>query len=130
MIKQLPLPSNLLALDSPSKYVFKSQVPQNFSSGDEPDTTIPTNLQSTPVPERETIKHTLIGSSEAVMETIHLLQQLGYTQVGDWSPLLPSPDQEEVMSIDADASLVKARAEILFEQTEAIIAVSEEQQNR
>lgn len=30
---------------------------------------------------------------------------------------------------DADASLLEARAEILFEQAEAIIAVLEEQQN-
>jgi hypothetical protein len=53
-----------------------------------------------PIPERETIKHTLIGSSRAVMGTIRVLHQLGYAEVGDWSPLLPSPTKEgEVMSI-------------------------------
>ncbi|MEO0684109.1 MAG: hypothetical protein AAFY76_03435 [Cyanobacteria bacterium J06649_11] len=59
------------------------------------DETIPA-----PNPGRETIKHTLIGSSKAVMGTIQVLHQLGYAQVGDWSPLLPSPTNPgEVMSI-------------------------------
>ncbi len=91
----------LIALDSPRKYTFKSQVPQSFLSGDESSTTIPTTIPSTPASEeRETIKYTLIGSSKAVMGTIHVLHQLGYAQVGDWSPLLPSPSNPgEVMSI-------------------------------
>jgi hypothetical protein len=88
----------LIALDNPTKYTFKSQVPQSFL-GDESTTTIPTYLQSTHAPERETIKHTLIGSSRAVMRTIRVLHQLGYAEVGDWSPLLPSPNPGEVMSI-------------------------------
>lgn len=50
-------------------------------------------------PERETIKHTLIGSPKAVMGTIRVLHQLGYASVGDWSPLLPSSHPGEVMSI-------------------------------
>ncbi len=58
-------------------------------------------------PERETIKHTLIGSSKAVMGTIHILHQLGYAQVGDWSPLLPSPNPGEVMSILVRSILVQ-----------------------
>lgn len=58
-------------------------------------------------PERETIKHTLIGSSKAVMGTIHVLHQLGYAQVSDWSPLLPSPNPGEVMSILVRSILVQ-----------------------
>ncbi|QIR37257.1 hypothetical protein HCG51_11390 [Tolypothrix sp. PCC 7910] len=50
-------------------------------------------------PERETIKHTLIGSSQAVMATIRVLHQLGYADIGDWSPLLPTNNSGEVMSI-------------------------------
>ncbi|WP_245912085.1 hypothetical protein [Brunnivagina elsteri] len=97
MITQL---SALTALDSPTKYTFKSQVPQSFLSGAEPSNHLHNNLQSTPTPERETIKHTLIGSSRAVMGTIHVLHQLGYAQVGDWSPLVSSPTHPgEVMSI-------------------------------
>ncbi|MBD2357679.1 hypothetical protein H6G41_24220 [Tolypothrix sp. FACHB-123] len=50
-------------------------------------------------PERETIKHTLIGSSQAVMATIRIVHQLGYADIGDWSPLLPTSNPREVMSI-------------------------------
>ncbi|BAY95240.1 MULTISPECIES: hypothetical protein [unclassified Tolypothrix] len=49
--------------------------------------------------ERETIKHTLIGSSQAVMATIRILHQLGYADIGNWSPLLPTNNPGEVMSI-------------------------------
>ncbi len=47
------------------------------------------------IPEPETIKHTLIGSNKAVMGTIRVLHQLGYTDIRDWSPLLPTNKQEE-----------------------------------
>ncbi|WP_017655060.1 hypothetical protein [Fortiea contorta] len=50
-------------------------------------------------PRRERIKHLLIGSPKAVTRTIHLLQVLGYANVGDWSPLLPTENSNEVMSI-------------------------------
>lgn len=50
-------------------------------------------------PGREQIKHTLIGSQRAVTGTIQVLHQLGYAAVGDWSPLLPSTNPGEVMSI-------------------------------
>ncbi|MBD2498651.1 hypothetical protein [Nostoc sp. FACHB-280] len=48
---------------------------------------------------RERIKHLLIGSPKAVTSTIHYLQAIGYANVGDWSPLLPAEDSDEVMSI-------------------------------
>ncbi len=51
------------------------------------------------IPEREKIKHTLIGSSKAVMATIRVLHQMGYADIGDWSPLLPTNNPSEVMSI-------------------------------
>lgn len=50
-------------------------------------------------PGREPLKHLLIGSPKAVTSTIHHLQVIGYAQVGNWSPLLPSPNPGEVMSI-------------------------------
>ncbi|QLE44542.1 hypothetical protein FD723_31770 [Nostoc sp. C052] len=50
-------------------------------------------------PRRERIKHLLIGSPKAVTSTIHLLHVLGYANVGDWSPLLPTDNSNEVMSI-------------------------------
>jgi hypothetical protein len=51
------------------------------------------------IPEREKIKHMLIGSSKAVIGTIRVLHQLGYADVGDWSPLLPTENSDEVMSV-------------------------------
>jgi len=53
----------------------------------------------TQLPHREPIKHLLIGSPKAVTSTIHHLQIVGYANVGDWSPLLPTPNSGEVMSI-------------------------------
>ncbi|MBW4569882.1 MAG: hypothetical protein KME31_18215 [Tolypothrix carrinoi HA7290-LM1] len=50
-------------------------------------------------PKREPIKHLLIGSAKAVTSTIHNLQVIGYASVGDWSPLLPTANPGEFMSI-------------------------------
>ncbi|ALF53897.1 hypothetical protein ACX27_15215 [Nostoc piscinale CENA21] len=52
-----------------------------------------------PVPHREPIKHLLMGSPKAVTNTIYRLQVVGYASVGDWSPLLPTGNADEVMSI-------------------------------
>ncbi|MDZ8110639.1 MAG: hypothetical protein RM338_34265 [Nostoc sp. DedQUE12a] len=52
-----------------------------------------------PLPKRKRIKHLLIGSSKAVTSTIHYLQVIGYATTGDWSPLLPTDNPDEVMSI-------------------------------
>ncbi|NJO61686.1 MAG: hypothetical protein HC836_26600 [Richelia sp. RM2_1_2] len=51
------------------------------------------------IPEREKIKHTLTGSSKAVIRTIQILHQLGYANMQDWTPLLPTSNPGEVMSI-------------------------------
>jgi hypothetical protein len=51
------------------------------------------------LPEREIIKHTLIGSTQAVTATIRVLYQLGYADMLDWSPLVPTDNPGEVMSI-------------------------------
>lgn len=73
---------------------------KNFLPKDESSRSIKYEATPTPNSERETIRHMLIGSSKAVIGTIKVLQQLGYAQVGDWSPLLPSPtNPREVMSI-------------------------------
>ena len=50
-------------------------------------------------PEPEKIKHTITGSSKAVIATIQVLHQLGYANVRDWTPLLPTSTKGEVMSI-------------------------------
>ncbi|MBF2018485.1 MAG: hypothetical protein IGS23_25480 [Rivularia sp. T60_A2020_040] len=51
------------------------------------------------VSEPEKIKHTLTGSSKAVIGTIQVLHQLGYANIRDWTPLLPTSNPGEVMSI-------------------------------
>lgn len=51
------------------------------------------------LPKKEPIKHLVIGSPKAVTSTIHYLQVIGYASVGDWSPLLPTANPGEVMSI-------------------------------
>ncbi|MBD2454850.1 hypothetical protein H6G80_12240 [Nostoc sp. FACHB-87] len=56
-------------------------------------------ITKNPLPHREPIKHLLIGSPKAVNSTIHYLQVIGYASVGDWSPLLPTANEDEVMSI-------------------------------
>lgn len=71
---------------------------QNFLDTDNPTTPV-TNQSTQTEPVRESIKHMLIGSPKAVTHTIAHLQVLGYASVGDWSPLLPSPNPGEVMSI-------------------------------
>ncbi|MCC5614258.1 hypothetical protein LC605_04035 [Nostoc sp. CHAB 5836] len=60
-------------------------------------TDVQTDYQASP--ERESIKHTLIGSPKAVTSTIRVLHQLRYAPIGDWSPLLPTGNTGEVMSI-------------------------------
>lgn len=77
----------------------QSQLKQYLYLGENLDT--PTCKESTaqPFPNREPIKHLLIGSPKAVSSTIHYLQVIGYASVGDWSPLLPTANPGEVMSI-------------------------------
>ena len=50
-------------------------------------------------PEPEKIKHILIGSKEAVISTIETLHQLGYANIRDWTPLLPTSNPGEVTSV-------------------------------
>ncbi|MBW4675627.1 MAG: hypothetical protein KME52_16855 [Desmonostoc geniculatum HA4340-LM1] len=61
----------------------------------------PTLKQSAqkPLPKREPVKHLLIGSPNAVTNTINRLHVIGYANVGDWSQLLPTANPDEVMSI-------------------------------
>lgn len=49
--------------------------------------------------EREPLRMMLIGSRARVMEEIHYLYAKGVAEVGDWSPLMPSPNPGEVMTI-------------------------------
>lgn len=48
---------------------------------------------------REFVKVVIFGSKTGVNNTILTLYKLGFAQVNEWSPLLPSPNPGEVMSI-------------------------------
>ncbi|MBD2445671.1 hypothetical protein H6G76_00605 [Nostoc sp. FACHB-152] len=50
-------------------------------------------------PERESVKVVIYGSKTGVNNTILTLYKLGFAQVNEWSPLLPSSKPGEVMSI-------------------------------
>lgn len=50
-------------------------------------------------PHRESVKVVIFGSKAGVNNTILTLYKLGFAQVNEWSPLLPSSNPGEVMSI-------------------------------
>ncbi|MEH2393733.1 MAG: hypothetical protein V7K21_19410 [Nostoc sp.] len=50
-------------------------------------------------PTREFVKVVIYGSKTGVNNTILTLYKLGFAQVNEWSPLLPSSNPGEVMSI-------------------------------
>ncbi|MDY6941048.1 MAG: hypothetical protein SWY16_25745 [Cyanobacteriota bacterium] len=58
----------------------------------------PDNPQSI-APQRESLKLLIIGSASSVTRTIHSLHCRGFAEVGDWSPLQPTSNPGEVMSI-------------------------------
>lgn len=60
---------------------------------------IPAMSTSNTTPGRETLRHLLIGSPQAVTNAIHTLHVLGYAEAGAWSPLQPIANTDEVMSI-------------------------------
>ena len=49
--------------------------------------------------DRVKLKHILIGSPKVVRSTIHLLHVLGYAEATAWSPLQPTANPGETMSI-------------------------------
>jgi hypothetical protein len=52
-----------------------------------------------PATERDTLRILAIGSREGITETIHTLHRLGFADAGAWSPLLPVPNSNDLMSI-------------------------------
>ena len=52
-----------------------------------------------PTPGKQTLKILAIGPAAAVNNYIRTQYRLGYAEVGEWSPLLPTPNPGEVMSI-------------------------------
>jgi hypothetical protein len=79
---------------------MKSKYRNFIADANNQETAIPhPQLIISQVAEPEKIKHTLAGSRKAVIATIQVLHQLGYANVSDWTPLLPTSTRGEVMSI-------------------------------
>lgn len=49
--------------------------------------------------ERYILRHTLTGHPKIVRRTIHQLHNLGYAPAGNWSPLQPTGQPDEVLSL-------------------------------
>ncbi|MEW6499031.1 MAG: hypothetical protein AB1589_42070 [Cyanobacteriota bacterium] len=62
-----------------------------------PASPLPTNPPTEPSPER--LKMILVSSPRVVNSTIRTLYTLGFAEVTEWSPLQPTPNPNEVMSV-------------------------------
>lgn len=82
-----------------ANYSLQSMTLSFLSAVGNRNTLIPNQTDSQVSPEREPIKHTLIGSAKAVQSTIRVLHQLRYASISDWSRLVPTGNTGEVMSI-------------------------------
>ena len=60
---------------------------------------VSTNDCTETTPDRESVKVVIYGSKKGVNNTILTLYKLGFAEVNEWSPLLPSSNSGEVMSI-------------------------------
>ncbi len=58
-----------------------------------------TNPPTEPPPERERLKMILVSSPRVVKNTIRTLYTKGFAEVTEWSPLQPTPNPGEVMSV-------------------------------
>jgi hypothetical protein len=67
--------------------------------GEMPRIPVPAPTPGETNPSREPLKHLLIGSPQVVTNAIHGFYALGYAEVSAWSPLLPTANAGEVMSI-------------------------------
>ncbi|KZL49698.1 hypothetical protein A2T98_11420 [Nodularia spumigena CENA596] len=60
---------------------------------------VSSSVSTETIPSRESVKVVIFGSKTGVNNTILSLYKLGFAQVNEWSPLLPTPNPGEVMSI-------------------------------
>lgn len=76
-------------------------MPRNFlmfASETPTDTPVDAEIES-PTPDRESLRILVIGSRRGVTTTIQTLHRLRFAEVREWSPLMPTPNPNEVMSI-------------------------------
>ncbi|MBE9179959.1 hypothetical protein IQ268_15410 [Oculatella sp. LEGE 06141] len=66
-------------------------------------------------PERDPLKHVLIGSPRAIRHTIHLLHNLHYVEAGLWSPLIAIPNQQLLITPNDGDRMSLLMRQIRFE---------------
>ena len=54
-------------------------------------------------PAREELRHILLGSPDAIEQTIHLLYRLNYTEPGLWSPITAVGNQLIITAAQGEA---------------------------
>ena len=69
------------------------------NASDEPIAPVSGKTSDTAPPNREKLRHILIGAPKVVRSTIHLLHVLGYAEATAWSPLQATANPGEVISI-------------------------------
>lgn len=99
--------AKMIAPEESANYAVQSALQSFLPDAGAQNVPILSQGSSQTEPNREPLKHLLIGTTRTVTSTIHYLQVIGYADVGDWSPLLPSPNPGEVMSILSRPILVQ-----------------------
>ncbi|WP_293121844.1 hypothetical protein [Moorena sp. SIO4G3] len=55
-------------------------------------------MSKNPNLKKQPVEHTLKGSRQAVMHSMHMLYTLGYAEICEWSPLEPTEVPDEVIT--------------------------------
>lgn len=76
------------------------------SQASDPVSKTPTEAAPERTSDRESLRILVIGSRQGVLGTIQTLHRLRFAEVHEWSPLLPSANPGEVMSILTRYSLM------------------------
>lgn len=63
--------------------------------------TLPANFSDLSGP-GSTIRHILLGPPSNIRQTIHLLHNLRYVEIRQWSPLIEVPDNRLILQPDDD----------------------------
>lgn len=67
-------------------------------SSDVPTQTGLSEIPSLPTSQGDPLRHILLGTPGSVRQTIHLLHTLRYVENALWSPLLPIPDDQLIIT--------------------------------
>lgn len=54
------------------------------------------------LPSGDTLRHILLGKPHLIRQTVHLLHNLRYVEISQWSPLIEVPDKRLVLTTEPD----------------------------